>query len=139
MQDIDFEMASRIVGLLYGNILHRNADSVGFEFHVSAIHEKRLNVPEAIVKFYQSDEFAEKFIFNQTINELTHNLLNSLFPPATVTTTDFAKMRRILVTEGVGRVVSLLMEDARYVDRHGQIGVPRYVERRAGVEQRIDS
>ncbi len=124
-------LASRLSGLLYGNILHRNSDDAGFKFCFEALQEDRAPLTALVVKFFVSDEFVEKFVVNQTPNELVRNLLDSFFGPGVVKPGDVSVWRAKLVHEGLDAVINGLISDSRFAEKHGPTGVPRYAERAA--------
>jgi len=129
---VESTLASRLSGLLYGNILHRNSDDVGFKFCFETLQEDRAPLTSLVIKFFVSDEFVEKFVVNQTPNELIRNLLDSFFGAGVVKPTDVSMWRAKLVHEGLDAVIKGLINDSRFADKHGPTGVPRYTERAAG-------
>jgi len=128
---MEFTLASRLSGLLYGNILHRNSDDAGFKFCFETLQEDRAPLTALVVKFFVSEEFVEKFVVNQTPNELVRNLLDSFFGAGIVNPVDVSMWRTRLVHEGFDEVISGLISDSRFADKHGPTGVPRYTERTA--------
>jgi len=90
--------------------------------------EERIPLSTLITKFFSSDEFAEKFVVNQTPNELIHNLLLSFFGTQPTATRDRGAWRSRLVHEGLDATIAALVADARFNDKHGMTGVPRYIE-----------
>jgi hypothetical protein len=84
-----------------------------------------------VVKFFVSDEFVEKFVANQTPNELVRNLLNSFFGAGVVKPLDVSIWRMRLIREGFDEVIKGLISDSRFADKHGPTGIPRYTERAA--------
>jgi hypothetical protein len=127
---MNFEQAKRLTGMLYGNILQRDADEQGFSFYCDALANDRMPLKQAIQEFYVSDEFAEKFIVNQTPNELARNVLHSFLDPKDISNADVKRVRGNLISQGLTTVVAGLLNDPRFMDRHGAYGVPRYVENR---------
>jgi len=126
---LEESLASRLSGLLYGNILHRNSDDVGFKFCFEALQEDRAPLKGLVFKFFVSEEFVEKFVVNQTPNELVRNLLDSFFSAGVVSAVDASMWRAKLVHEGFDAVITGLIGDPRFADKHGNTGIPRYTER----------
>jgi len=126
---MDSALASKLSGLLYGNILHRNSDDTGFDYHYRMLKDDKFTLNDLIIKFFTSDEFTEKFVVNQTPNELVTNLLRSFFGPAGFKDQDHANLRRTLVHEGLDEVIRQLVHDKRFAKTHSANGIPRYVER----------
>jgi hypothetical protein len=114
--------------LLYGNLLHRNADKEGYNFYLTELQTKDGISPDVIYEFFTSEEFLEKFIVNQTPNELARNLLHSFFEISTLTRLDVKLTVRNLIQIGFPAVVRNLLSDKRFVERHGTLGVPKYAE-----------
>jgi hypothetical protein len=126
---MDSKEAATITGLLYGNLLHRDADEAGYSHYFRMLTSYQLTLHEAIGEFLCSEEFASKFIVNQTPNELATHLLNSLFGARTVAPTEPNKVAFEIIRLGVPAVIRKLLADVRFQDQHGEFGVPRYVER----------
>jgi hypothetical protein len=125
---MNFNAAQKLAGLLYGNILHRNADPEGFEFYTRGLNEDSLSLKDIIDEFYTSEEFCRKFVVNQTPNELARNLLASFFSVSDITLTDVRSVVDRLIRQGLPAVIADLVNDPRFFDRHGNLGVPRYAE-----------
>ena len=123
-----FNAAQKIVGSLYGNILHRNADKEGYNFYLNEIQTKDGISPDIIYEFFTSEEFREKFIVNQTPNELARNLLHSFFSVATITALDVKMTVIDLIQLGFPALIRKLLADPRFAERHGNLGVPKYTE-----------
>ena len=130
--NMDFALAQRLAGLLYGNILQRNADVEGYRFCCQALHSGTKDVRSLILDFFSSAEFSEKFVFNQTPNELAANLLSAFILPAAIRPNDINECRWTLVQEGVPAAVRKLIADKRFDDCHGAFGIPKYIERGRG-------
>ncbi len=133
---METSLASRLSGLLYGNILHRDSDDAGYKFHFETLQEDRAALFTLVIKFFVSDEFIEKFVVNQTPNELVRNLLNCFFGAETVKPMDVSAWRGRLIHEGLDAVITALIADPRFIDKHGPTGVPRYLERSKATVQR---
>jgi hypothetical protein len=125
---MNFNAAQKLAGLLYGNILHRNADPEGFDFYTRGLNEDSLFLKDLIGEFYTSEEFCRKFVVNQTPNELARNLLASFFSVSDIALTDVRSVVDRLIRQGLPAVIADLVNDPRFFDRHGNLGVPRYAE-----------
>jgi hypothetical protein len=125
---MDHALAERLTGLLYGNILRRNADEAGFRHYALVLAREETSLKEAVFEFFTSEEFVETFVVNQTPSELAANLLACFFTPLMVTPSDLAARRGDIVRLGLGPAIRRMMDDPRYDDRHGPYGVPAYVE-----------
>jgi hypothetical protein len=118
--------AVQITGVLYGNILHRDADQLGFDHYYTLLTSGRTNLKAVILEFFRSEEFAEKFVVNETPNQLAANLASCFFRPDAVGSRDIATIRGKLIQEGLPACIAALLEDPRFRARHGAQGVPRY-------------
>jgi hypothetical protein len=125
---MNFNAAQKLAGLLYGNILHRNADPDGFDFYMRGLSDNSLFLKDVITEFYTSEEFCQKFVVNQTPNELARNLLASFFNVSDIALTDVRSVVDRLIRQGLPAVIADLVNDPRFFDRHGNLGVPRYAE-----------
>lgn len=123
-----YDSAVRIAGMLYGNILHRNADDDGFNYYFNELLTDAMTTKEAIKDFFCSGEFVETFVLNQTPNELARNLLSSLYNPSASTDQEVKSLALELVRSDFPTVMASLIDDVRFFDRNGLAGVPRYVE-----------
>lgn len=127
---MDGKEANTITGLLYGNLLHRDADKEGFSYYYNALTSSKISLKKAITEFLCSEEFMEKFVVNQTPNELAKHLLNSLFGSRSVKAGEQKKVATELIRRGLPSVIDTLTSDVRFEDQHGEFGVPKYAERR---------
>lgn len=125
---MNYEIAYRLAGTLYGNILHRNADDSGFNYYLKELQSERIQLKTAINQFYTSDEFCEKFVVNQTPNELTKYLLLSFFKPSVLDPQEVKQIARQLIMQGLPSVIESLLEDPKFYDCHGKFGIPQYSE-----------
>ena len=125
---MNYNAAQKLAGLLYGNILHRNADADGYEFYAKNLSDDILPLKEVIVEFYTSEEFCQKFVVNQTPNELSRNLLASFFNLPDISANDVKSVVDSLIRQGLPVVITDFVNDPRFFDRHGNLGVPRYAE-----------
>ena len=73
-----FDEACTIAGELYGNVLARNSDDAGYKHTVNQLNSGDESVREIVRRFCTSEEFREKYIMNQTPNELAKRLLSRL-------------------------------------------------------------
>ncbi len=121
------ETASRIAGLLYGNILHRNGDPEGYKHYYNIITNNEQTLTELIYDFYVCDEFINSFVVNETPNELVRNLLSTFFNVELADVGWVAGPLNVLVKQGLPATIKYFLDDNRYQDRHGPQSVPRYV------------
>ena len=125
---MNYDMAVRITGTLYGNILHRDADDEGFTHYFNEFLNDLITVKDAIKEFFASSEFIETFVLNQTPNELARNLLASFYNASASSDVEVKSLALELVRADFSQVISALIDDVRFFDRNGLAGVPRYLE-----------
>jgi Domain of unknown function (DUF4214) len=125
---MNYTAAQKLAGLLYGNILHRNADADGYDFYVKTLNDDIVSLKDLIIEFYTSEEFCQKFVVNQTPNELSRNLLASFYNGPDISANDVKSVVDSLIRQGLPAVITDLVNDPRFFDRHGNLGVPRYAE-----------
>lgn len=66
---LNFEIASRLAGDLFGNLLGRNSDQAGYAYAINCLISGQ-KPPRMLVKeFCTSEEFRERHMMNQTPNE----------------------------------------------------------------------
>ncbi len=70
-----YDEACRVVGELYGNILGRDSDPDGYQYAVEQLSRGYESVRDIARRFCTSEEFREKYVMNQTPNELARRLL----------------------------------------------------------------
>ncbi|MDV6344904.1 DUF4214 domain-containing protein [Nitrosomonas sp. Is37] len=70
MKKYPFDQAAEKAGQLYGNLLGRVADKSGYDFVVSQLNTGESSIKNIVINMLTSDEFREKFVINNTPNEL---------------------------------------------------------------------
>jgi hypothetical protein len=126
---MEYDVAARLTGELYGNILQRDADHGGYNYYVDGLANDDLTLQEVIAEFFVSEEFREKFIANQTPNELARNLLRAFFGYDDATDAETKRIVAHIVESGFPATIRALLADPRYLEENGQFGIPRYIER----------
>ena len=74
MKKYSFDQAAEQAGLLFGSLLGRSADKVGYDFIVDQLNTGKSSARGIVKAMLTSDEFREKFIMNNTPNELAKAL-----------------------------------------------------------------
>lgn len=123
----DFNTASEIVGHLYGDLLGRSADPTGFTYGVDQLTGGHAELPDLVTEFCTSEEFREKWVMNQTPNELARRLLmrfyNIPFPNG-----QEVKELAVQIAEGDWRdAVRSCIQSERYRATYGQNRIPLWV------------
>jgi hypothetical protein len=78
MKKYPFDQAAEKAGLLFGNLMGRVADKVGYDFIVDQLNTGQSSVKDIVTMMLTSDEFRENFIMNNTPNELSKVLRMAL-------------------------------------------------------------
>jgi hypothetical protein len=128
---MEYDVAMQLAGQLYGNILHRNADGPGYEYYLKRLTSGAQTLRDLVEEFFTCEEFIEKFVVNQTPNELGRNILQAMIGPDNVTLKEAKQIALNIIKQGYPAAVNLLMEDERCLKLHGALGIPRYAERKS--------
>ena len=123
---MSYNVAQVVTGTLYRNIFNRDSDSAGFQYYVNCFTKGRKTLNRAICEFFTSNEFVDKFAANQTPDQLSRRLLAGFIGSGRFTDPDVKLIRTTLIKHGIGQTVDTLMNDARFLELHGVMGVPRY-------------
>ena len=102
--------ASRIAGLLYGNVLHRNADPEGYNHYYNVILNNEQALSELIYNFYTCDEFVSSFVVSETPNELARNLLSTFFDVELAEINWVAEPLELLVKHGLPAAIRFFLQ-----------------------------
>jgi len=70
-----YDEACIIAGELYGSLFARNSDEGGYSYNLNQLLQGNESVRDIVVRFCSSEEFREKFVMNQSPNELARRLL----------------------------------------------------------------
>jgi Hint domain/Domain of unknown function (DUF4214) len=123
---MSYNVAQVVTGTLYRNIFNRDSDSAGFQYYVNCFTKGRKTLNRAVREFFTSNEFVDKFAANQTPDQLSRRLLAGFIGSGRFTDPDVKLIRTTLIRHGIGQTVDNLMNDARFLELHGVLGVPRY-------------
>jgi hypothetical protein len=69
-----YEEACIVAGELYGNLLARDSDEAGYRYNLNQLLTGEESVRDIVIRFCASEEFREKYVMNQTPNELARRL-----------------------------------------------------------------
>jgi len=123
--------ACQVAGELYGRILGRDADKDGFEFAVDRLMTGTFTPRDLVRHMCMSEEFREKFLMNQTMNEFARLVLIRLngdrgaSPPS-------IKALAVAFLEKDWRVVLRSVIDGNgYTRCYSDDGVPQWVPDRS--------
>jgi hypothetical protein len=119
-----FNEACRLAGELYGNILARNSDEAGFNYTVDQIHSGRETVRDVVRRFFTSEEFREKFVMNQTPNELAQKLLSQLCRKKRLNPQEIKSTAVSLIEQDWRDVIGEIVDGAPYSEAYGEDRVP---------------
>jgi hypothetical protein len=119
-----FIEASHLAGELYGNILARNSDQPGFNYTVDQLNSGRESVRDIVRRFCTSEEFREKFVMNQTPNELAQKFLSQLCRKKRLSPQDIKSTAVALIERDWRDVVGEIVDGAAYSESYGEDRVP---------------
>jgi hypothetical protein len=123
---IAHDIAASLTGTLFGNILHRDADPAGYAYYLTELEAGRMTVCDIVEEFFVSEEFSEKFVVNQSPNELGKYLFLSVWSRGNASFQTQKDIVVSLVKNGLPETVRKLVRDVAYHDRFGDLGVPSY-------------
>ena len=119
-----FNEACHLAGELYGNILARNSDQAGFSYTVDQLHSGRESVRDVVRRFFTSEEFREKFVMNQTPNELAQKLLSQLCRKKRLSPQEIKSAAVSLIEQDWRDVVGEIVDSTAYREAYGEDRVP---------------
>ena len=119
-----FNEACHLAGELYGNILARNSDQAGFNYTVDQLHSGRESVRDVVRRFFTSEEFREKFVMNQTPNELAQKLLSQLCRKKRLSPQEIKSAAVSLIEQDWRDVVGEIVDSTAYREAYGEDRVP---------------
>jgi hypothetical protein len=119
-----FDEACTIAGELYGNVLARNSDDAGYKHTVNQLNSGNESVREIVRRFCTSEEFREKYIMNQTPNELAKRLLSRLGRDRRPDPQAIKVLAVSLVERDWRQVVEEIVNSPAYKQAYGEDGVP---------------
>lgn len=82
---MSFPLASKIAGQLYGSILQRDSDREGYDWCVENLMGGTLSVRDIVRELCKSEEYREKFLMNDTPNEVARKFRKKFFGEANPT------------------------------------------------------
>jgi hypothetical protein len=123
---ISCDVAQAVTGTLYRNILSRNSDAAGFRYYMNCFMTGRKTINAAIREFFVSSEFLEKFAANLTPDQMSRRLLTGFFGEEGFSDHDLKFVRTTVMRSGIGQAVEMLLNDRRFLELHGIMGIPHY-------------
>jgi hypothetical protein len=124
MTEYSFNQAANLAGVLYGNLLGRVADKEGYDSLVDELSNGHSSVRDIVLRMLTSDEFAEKFVLNNTPNELAKRLRMALLKELRPKPNDIKENAIELLEMDWRDVVASLIDSQAYEKAFGEDGVP---------------
>ncbi|CAL1240541.1 phycobilisome rod-core linker polypeptide [Candidatus Methylocalor cossyra] len=122
---LSFNVATRVAGQLYGNILQRNADPAGFDWCVEVLTNGTLSVREIVKVLCKSDEYREKFLMNDTPNEIARKFRKKFFGEANPRPEDIKETALLFLEMNWRDAMDQLLDSPEYYAKYGDDGIPR--------------
>lgn len=122
--EYSFNQAANLAGVLYGNLLGRVADKEGYDSLVDELSNGHSSVRDIVLRMLTSDEFAEKFVLNNTPNELAKRLRMALLKELRPKPNDIKENAIELLEMDWRDVVASLIDSQAYEKAFGEDGVP---------------
>ncbi len=121
---INYELASKVAGQLYGNLLQRESDNEGYAHAVGCLSEGSGTVRGLVRQICISEEFREKHVMNQTSNELARRLIINLLGDRRPDARRVKMLSVQLLERDWRQVVAEIIESELYTTAHGDDLVP---------------
>ncbi len=119
-----YEQACIVAGELYGNLLARNSDEAGYKFNVNQLVRGYETVRGIVVRFCASEEFREKYVMNQTPNELARRLLLRFAMNKRPSPEEIKLVAIALLERDWRRVIEEIIMGDGYAEAYGEDRVP---------------
>lgn len=124
MKKYSFEQAAEMAGLLFGNLLGRVADKVGYDFIVDQLNTGQSSVKDIVIMMLTSDEFRENFIMNNTPNELSKVLRMALLKELRPKPASIKESAIALLEDDWRKVVAGMVNSEAYGKAFGKEKIP---------------
>lgn len=121
-----FDIAYRIAGELYGNLLLRNSDPAGHRYAVEALTTGTKSPQMLVKEFCTSDEFRELHLMNETPNEFARKVILRLLG---IKRPDPGKAKEIavrLLQEDWRAMINDLVDSPEYRAAHSGLEIPSW-------------
>jgi hypothetical protein len=122
---LTYNMACKVAGQLYGSILQRNSDPEGFGWCVENLAAGTLSVRDIVRELCKSEEFREKFLMNDSPNEIARKLRKKLLGELNPSAEDIKETAVLLLEYDWRDVIDHLIDSYEYEQKHGNDVVPR--------------
>lgn len=119
-----FSQASRIAGQLYGAVLQRNSDQEGFDWCVENLTNGSLTVRDIVRNLCKSEEYREKFLMNDTPNEIARKFRIKFFGEAHPQPADIKSTAILFLEQHWQHAIDELLDSDAYGRRYGDDSVP---------------
>jgi hypothetical protein len=122
---LTYNMACKVAGQLYGSILQRNSDPEGFDWCVENLAAGTLSVRDIVRELCKSEEFREKFLMNDSPNEIARKLRKKLLGELNPSAEDIKETAVLLLEYDWRDAIDHLIDSYEYEQKHGNDVVPR--------------
>jgi hypothetical protein len=119
-----YDEACIVAGELYGNLLARNSDEAGYKFNVNQLVRGHESVRTIVLRFCTSEEFREKYVMNQTPNELARRFLLRFAMNKRPSPEEIKALAIALLERDWRRVIEDIIMGDGYADAYGDDRVP---------------
>jgi hypothetical protein len=122
---LSFNQACKVAGQIYGSILQRNSDQEGFDWCVENLTNGTLSARDIVREFLKSDEYREKFIMNDTPNEVARKIRKKLLGEPNPSPEDIKETAVMFLEYDWRDAIDHLIDSYEYDEKYGDDGVPR--------------
>ena len=122
---LSYNLAYKVAGQLYGSILQRDSDPEGFDWCVNNLSNGALSAREVVRELSKSEEFREKFLMNDTPNEIARKLRKKFLGEINPAPKDIKETAVMLLEYDWRDAIDQLIDSDGYNEKYGDDGVPR--------------
>jgi hypothetical protein len=118
------DQANRLVGLVHGHRLERDAGPEGCNHYFSEILGGEMKIADTFCGFSTGEEFIENVLLNDTPNEIARKLVSSLLGERFATPEHVREHALRLVHSGLPAVIEALLAEPRNEEAPGASAFP---------------
>ena len=116
--------AVQLAGRIYGICLLRNSDEAGFNHMVNVLTNGEASVRDLVIATCQSDEFREKFLMNQSPNEMAREFYARFIGISSPSAEDIKKYAIKILEQDWRDFISELFDSDEYMKKYGEDKLP---------------
>lgn len=120
-----FNTACKFAGDIYGSILQRDSDKAGFDWCVDSLTNGTVSVRDIVKELCTSDEFREKYLMNDSPNEMARKFRQRFLGEAKPKPEDIKSTAISFLEHDWRKAMRDLLDSPGYTAKYGDDKVPR--------------